>query len=113
MKKILCTIFLLPVLCVALSATNAKAEAEDLFVEDELSPDALITDVTLAWNASRGGVGYNLYYGRASGVYTGGVTVTKTSAVVGVRGTRTVYFAVTAFNADGVESDYSDEVQWP
>jgi hypothetical protein len=109
MKKILCTIFLLPVLCVALSG----AKAEDLLVEDELSPDAPITDITLAWDASQDGVGYNLYYGRVSGVYIRGVTVTNTSAVVGVRGTRTVYFAVTAFNADGVESDYSDEVHWP
>ena len=56
--------------------------------------------------------GYNVYYGRASGNYSDSA-VTDTTAKIGVRGTRTVYFAVTAFNANGAESDFSEEVQWP
>jgi hypothetical protein len=41
------------------------------------------------------------------------VTVTETIATVSVRGNRTTYFAVTAINAEGIESDLSDEIQWP
>jgi len=104
-------LWLLPVFWVALSVTSAKAE--DLFIDDEFEPDAQTTAITLAWDSGQSVVGYNLYFGRASGTYLGFVTVTKTSAVVSVKGVRKVYFAVTAFNADGVESDFSDEVQWP
>lgn len=113
MRKYFCTLCLLPALFIAFSATNTKAE--DLIIEDELDPDAQITGITLAWdkNRERDIVGYNVYFGRDSDVYIGFVTVTGTTALVGVKGQRTVYFAVTAFNTYGVESELSEEVQWP
>ena len=71
-------------------------------------------DVNLAWNQSTDPMvaGYNLYYGRVSGIYTnkastGLATGAVTSGLlVGV----TYYFAATTQNAVGVESAYSSEV---
>ena len=113
MRKYLCTLYLLSVLFVALSSTNAKAE--DLIIEDDQDPDAPITDVTLVWdqNPEQDIAGYIVYYGRFSGDYVGSVTSTDTTVVIGVAGIGTVYFAVTAFNTNGDESDYSEEVHWP
>jgi hypothetical protein len=113
MKKHRCTLSLFAALLVGLA--SASASAEDLIVEDELDPDAAITDVTLIWdeNSEPDIAGYNVYYGRTSGTYVGFVTVRSTKAVIGVKGTRTVYFAVTAFNTNGDESEFSAEVRWP
>jgi len=114
MKRFFCTFFLLPALLVAVPSTKGQ-DQEVVLIEDWEAPDAAITYLTLAWepNLEDDIGGYNLYYGRASGSYSRLVTVTGTTATVGVRGNRTTYFAVTAFNADGVESDLSAEVQWP
>ena len=72
------------------------------------------TSVTLAWNSSTGTniVGYKIYYGAASRTYTntnnvGNVTNATISSLIS--GT-TYYFAVTAYNTSGLESDYSTEV---
>jgi hypothetical protein len=113
MKKHRCTLSLFAALLVGLA--SASASAEDLIVDDELDPDAAITDVTLIWdeNSEPDIAGYNVYYGRTSGTYVGFVTVRGTKAVIGVKGTRTVYFAVTAFNTNGDESEFSAEVRWP
>src|SRR4030095_11575748 len=113
MKKYLCTLYLLPALLVSFASTTAKAE--DAVVPDDDDPNAPITYVTLVWNRNPEPDigGYNVYYGRSSGDYTRLVTVTDSTARIGVRGTRTVYFAVTAYNTGGVESAYSEEVHWP
>ena len=113
MKRFFCTFCLLPALLITLPSTKAKAE--EVVIEDIESPDAPINSVTLAWdpNPENDITGYILYYGRTAGTYNRLQTVTDTTATVGVRGNRTTYFAVTAFNADGVESDLSAEVQWP
>lgn len=113
MKKYICTLYLLPVLLAAFSSTRAKAE--DVIIEDDDDPNAPITYVTLKWdpNPERDVIGYNVYYGRASGDYSRLETVDDPTAMIGVKGTKTVYFAVTAFNTDGVESPFSEEVNWP
>jgi hypothetical protein len=113
MKKYICTLYLVPVLLAALSSTSAKAD--DVVIDDEDDPNAPITYVTLKWdpNPERDVIGYNVYYGRGSGDYVRLETVDEATARIGVKGTRTVYFAVTAFNADGVESQFSEEVHWP
>jgi len=72
--------------------------------------------VTLTWDAVTNSsiTGYHLYQGNASGAYStvldvGNVTqTTLTNLAIG----GTNYFAVTAYNSDGVESDYSTEVQY-
>ncbi len=33
--------------------------------------------------------------------------------MIAVKGSKTIYFAVTAYNTDGLESELSEEVHWP
>ena len=114
MNKSLRTLYLLPALLVAFASTTAKAE--DAVVVDSDDPNATITSVTLAWdrNSEPDIAGYNVYYGYISGDYTRLVTIIRPTAVIAVKGSkRTVYFAATAYNANGDESDFSEEVHWP
>ena len=72
--------------------------------------------LTLAWNPSPSPeiVACHLYYGTVSGQYTntvvvGNVTnVTVSGLLIGV----TYYFAITAIDAQGQESDYSNEISY-
>jgi hypothetical protein len=112
MRKYLCTLSLLPAFLIAISTSQVKAEYV-IVGDDDLN--AQTTDVTLKWspNPEDNIAGYNVYYGRISGDYARIETVGESSATITVRGTKTVYFAVTAFNTDGLESDLSDEVHYP
>jgi hypothetical protein len=76
--------------------------------------------VTLAWNAPTTNtdgnpltdlVGYKLHYGTSSGNYTRVIDVgnVETYKIEGLQ-SGTYYFAVTAYNTSGNESDYSNEV---
>ncbi len=72
------------------------------------------SSVTLAWNPDAGTniAGYKIYYGVASRTYTntnnvGNVTNATISSLIG--GT-IYYFAATAVDTSGLESDYSTEV---
>ena len=69
--------------------------------------------LNLSWNSSPSPevVGYQIYYGSASGVYTnilflGNLT---TATVPGLASGVTYYFAITAVNILGQESDFSNE----
>jgi fibronectin type 3 domain-containing protein len=72
--------------------------------------------VTLAWDPSPSPdvVGYVLRYGTASGDYNSSnivgnvTTLTVSNRLWGI----TYYYVVTAFNAEDVESDYSNEVEY-
>ncbi|HSF28947.1 MAG TPA: Ig-like domain-containing protein [Candidatus Tectomicrobia bacterium] len=70
--------------------------------------------VVLAWerSSSAGILGYWLYYGLASGVYDTALDVgdVGTASVGGLTPGQTYYFAVTAYDADGAQSPYSNEV---
>ena len=74
---------------------------------------ALAADVTLAWdpNSETDLAGYKVYYGTASGVFGAPITLGKvtTYTVTGLA-PGTYYFAVTAYNAAGLESGFSNEV---
>jgi hypothetical protein len=113
MRKYLCALYLLPALLVAVPSTNTKAD--DVIVEDDADPNATVTYVTLKWyeNPGQNIAGYNVYYGLVSGDYTRLKSVADTTAMIGVKGSKTVYFAVTAYNTDGAESAFSGEVHWP
>ena len=84
---------------------------------DPPSPDGLrgAGKVYLIWNpvSDPRVVGYNIYYGTVSGRYIQRRTVSTETTGVTIRnlpvGTR-YYFAVTAFNAQGQDSEYSYEV---
>jgi fibronectin type 3 domain-containing protein len=72
--------------------------------------------VTLAWdpNPETDLAGYRVYYGTASRSYSqtnsaGNVT---TNVVGGLATGITYYFAVTAYNTSGLESDFSNEVNY-
>ena len=74
--------------------------------------------VTLAWDASPspGVVGYRLYYGTNSRSYSfvipqSGTSLVRTQTVV-LPHTGRWFFAATARDANGMESVFSDEVEW-
>ena len=72
--------------------------------------------VTLAWipSADPSVVGYNLYYGGASGVYTNTIqAANSTNAIVsGLVDGATYYFAATAYDSTGLESPFSNEASY-
>jgi hypothetical protein len=80
-----------------------------------LAAPARAEQVSLAWDANLEPDlgGYKLYYGTASEAYTQVIDVGKNTQVTvsnlsqGV----TYFFAVTAYNLQGAESDYSNEIQ--
>jgi hypothetical protein len=76
---------------------------------------ASAASVTLAWDANveTNLLGYRLYYGTASRSYSTLITVTApttTASATTLTAGRTYYFAVTAFDSTGAESDFSAEV---
>ena len=75
-----------------------------------------VSSADLLWNANPDPsvVGYNLYYGGASRTYTNMVSVgnTTNATVGGLLEGKTYYFAVTAYDIDGNESDYSAEATY-
>lgn len=74
------------------------------------------TGVILAWDPSPDTdvVGYTIYYGTASRTYTNTVTLGNVTngAVTGLQPGITYYFAVTALNDIGLESEFSNEVSF-
>lgn len=74
------------------------------------------SSVTLAWDpsASAGVAGYNIYYGAASHTYTNMVAAGNATNVTvsGLVSGATYYFAATAYDSFGVESDYSSETNY-
>ena len=74
---------------------------------------AAAADVTLAWDpsASQNITGYKIYIGSSSRVYGNPVSIgNQTTYTVSGLSSGTHFFAVTAFDADGNESDFSNEV---
>ena len=113
MNKYLYTLCWLAVLLIAFASTKAKAE--DVVIADDDGPNARITNITLVWdrNPEPDIAGYNVYYGISSGEYVRMETVTDPTAIIGVKGSKPHYFAVTAYNTNGEESGFSEEVHWP
>lgn len=76
-----------------------------------------IADVTLGWNLNPEPEvqGYRLYWGAASRFYTNFIRFGNTNqgTVPGIARTNRNYFALTAINSAGIESDFSDELAWP
>ena len=77
---------------------------------------ALAQNVTLAWNPSSDPtvVGYNIYYGGASGNYTNTLSAGNATniTVSGLVQGDTYYFAATTYNSSGVQSPFSNEVSY-
>lgn len=68
----------------------------------------------LKWDLSTeaGLIGYNIYYGKTSGMYTRRRTVGRVNQyrLDGLNNNEVYYFAITAYDSQSRESDYSDEV---
>jgi hypothetical protein len=79
-----------------------------------LVPGALAAPITFAWDAVSGASGYTIHYGGASRQYTATVSVdggdTTTTALSAMDPAQLSYVAVTAYNDEGDESDFSNEV---
>ena len=82
----------------------------------EAPAPAAAAGITLAWDANPEAtvVGYRLYRGMESGLYSEFVDVGNLIEyrVEDLEMGTTYYFAVTAYDTRGVESDYSDEVSY-
>jgi len=93
-------LFLLPILLCPLCVSHADAAS-----------------VTLAWDPNGETVlaGYRLYYGKASGIYefVNDVGDQTTYSISGLKEGETYYFAVTAYNIFGYESEFSNELKYP
>jgi hypothetical protein len=79
------------------------------------SISAFADSVMLAWDpsVSTNVVGYRVYYGIGSRSYTNYVSVAGTNATVsGLAGATTYYFTATAYDSNGIESDYSSETNY-
>ncbi len=74
------------------------------------------TRASLFWGANPDPsvVGYNIYYGGASGVYTNMVSIgNATNAIIsGLAEGQTYYFAVTDYDSFGDESPFSNEITY-
>jgi hypothetical protein len=79
-----------------------------------LSTTVQAGSVSLAWNASTTPfvAGYKTYYGTASGAYTASVNADAnlTATVTGLTPGVVYYFAATAYDSNGVESVFSNEL---
>jgi hypothetical protein len=106
-------------LVVLLVLAGCSGRGGGLNVRD--APVIPVGQIRLAWNApttdSDGAAltdlaGYKLYYGLASRTYTHTIDVGNrtTYTVSSLESGRTYYFAVTAYDTSGNESDFSDEV---
>lgn len=106
------TKFLLALATASLMQITAQAQ---ITIAPVTSP-TLAEYVSMTWDASPDStvIGYNLYYGTNSGTYAGkldvGNTITTTLDIQ-PRGL-TYYFAVTAYNATGEESPFSNELTY-
>ncbi len=71
--------------------------------------------VTLSWaNTDPGVAGYKLYYGTVSGSYPYNVNAGNTTsyALSGLSTGATYYFVATAYDSEGYESEYSNQISY-
>jgi hypothetical protein len=69
--------------------------------------------INLAWDPGDDASGYKIHYGKTSGTYTKHVNVGNTTSYPLDLPMGKWYIALTAYDAYGNESDFSDEVSWP
>ncbi len=85
----------------------------------DVNPDPIAggnASVTLNWDANTEPdvKGYKLYFGLESGNYVESIDVGAATkyTVSGLQPGQTYYFALTAYNANGLESDFSAELTY-
>ncbi|MCK5511035.1 IPT/TIG domain-containing protein [Candidatus Parcubacteria bacterium] len=106
------------------SFLNTGTESEyfgekSVFITDKAAPNPPVNfnaipgdgQVALSWDETESAVGYKLYYGISSGVYGGSEDVGDDTSIIlsGLTNGSVYYFAVTAYDEYGNESNYSLE----
>ena len=85
-----------------------------LFYASRIFSAIVVPNLSLSWDPSpdTSVTGYRLHSGTTSGQYTEHIDVGNRthSSVAGLKKGATYYFAVTAYNSDGIESDPSNEI---
>jgi hypothetical protein len=95
------------------SRNRLSAIAGSIYLLIVLFPCLAHADVVLQWdpNSETDLAGYKVYYGTSSGIYGTPITIgTQASYTFTQLASGTYYFAVTAYNASGLESAFSNEV---
>jgi hypothetical protein len=96
-------------------ATPSQSQGSGLSINAG-SQLATTQSVTLAWNTSISPniIGYNIYYGGVSGIYTNEIATENATnlTVPGLLVGSTYYFVVTAVNSSGVQSGFSSQLSY-
>jgi hypothetical protein len=110
-------ICLLVSLCGCSTRTNKKSSPFPPLPSLLAAPAPRPAKVTLAWSSSTDSsvVGYIIYSGYSSRTYTNMIDVGNVliCTVSNLAIKTTYFFAATAYNLIGMESDFSNEVRWP
>ena len=109
-------------LAFAYPSSTAYAQTHEIFLPFIATPKPIVAssipiDITLAWdsNSEPDVAGYKLYLGNSSHNYTQVVDLGMTDQYTIrdlIEGT-VYFFALTAYNQNGLESGFSNEVQYP
>ena len=113
----------LPVYCLESPADfnhDGVVDGQDLavFSKEFGKHDPLSIFCAFAWDANKENnlAGYKIYYGTKSREYDKVVDIPDKNAITGkvtdLEPGVTYYFAAIAYNTDGLESDFSDEIVW-
>jgi len=101
-------------ICLFLLVTTACASPDSSPISETATPPS--ETATLSWNASVGPdlAGYKIYQATASGAFGAPIATTTMDVtshnVTGLEAGTTYFFVVTAYNSDGAESSFSNEV---
>lgn len=69
----------------------------------------LAADINLRWQPVESAVGYRIYYGIRPGDYKASIDTSATSTRMTIPAGR-VFISVTAYDAEGFESEHSEEI---
>jgi len=101
-------------ICLFLLVTTACASPDSSPISETATPTS--ETATLSWDASGGPdlAGYKIYQATASGAFGAPIATTTMDVtshnVTGLEAGTTYFFVVTAYNSDGAESSFSNEV---
>jgi hypothetical protein len=90
--------------------------ASFLYIQSSTAAQPPSRSLTLAWNRSASAqiAGYRMYFGTGSQVYTNTLDIgnSTTATVTGLLPGTSYFFAVTAYDAVGLESAFSNELSY-